>query len=181
MKQWSRRERGLGAALVLAVAGAVVVPAWAGDSDPASVELAPLPSGDGAGAVAPPQEPDGLADCLRRHGANLPAARPEGDELPVPIPRPDFDEAFRDAAEACGMPEPPPGTDPFPLTDEQIEAQRDALTDFVRCMREHGQELGEPEVDRNRIAIPLPRDAFSEEFLDAQRACGGPPVPPPVP
>ena len=177
MRNWSRRERRLGAALVLAVAAAIVVPAWAGEDDPASVEAAPLPSGDGGGAVVPAEEPDGLADCLRRHGANLPASRPEGDELPVPIPRPDFDEEFRAAAEACGLPEGPRGPDPFPLSDEQIEAQRGALTDFVRCMREHGQELGDPQVDRNGIAIHIPPDAFSEQFLDAQRACGGPPVP----
>ena len=179
MNNWSRRERGLGAALVLAVAGAIVVPAWAGDGedgDATSVERAPLPSGDGAGAVARELEPDGLTDCLRRHGANLPVPRPETDELPVPVPRPD-DDAFRHAVEACGMPEPPPGHDPFPLTDEQIDAQREALTDFVRCMREHGEELGDPEVDRNRITVHIPPDAFSEQFLDAQRACGGPPLP----
>jgi hypothetical protein len=85
--------------------------------------------------------------------------------------------ATRRAAEACGLPEKPPGTDRFPLTDEQIQAKREALSGFVRCMREHGQELGEPDVDRNRIAIPLPPDAFSEQFLEAQRACGGPPIP----
>ena len=218
MKNWSRRERGLAAALVLAVAGAVVVPAWAGDSDPASVELAALPSGDGGGAVAAAEEPDGLADCLRRHGANLPVPRPEGDELAVPRPhgaklppprpegdelpvlrrrikqlpaprpegdqlpvpklRPHDDDAFRRAAEACGMPEGPRGPDPFPLSDEEIQAKRDALTDFVSCMRDHGEELGEAEVDRNRIKIALPPNAFSEQFLDAQRACGGPPVGP---
>jgi hypothetical protein len=178
MKNWSRRERGLGAALVLAVAAAVVVPAWAGDGDQASVEPAPPPSGDGDGALVPAEEPDGLADCLRRHGADLPMLRPEGDELPAPIPRPDFHETFRRAVEACGLPEPPPGHDPFPLTDEQIETQRETLTDFVRCMREHGEELGDPEVDRNRIVIHIPLDAFSEQFLDAQRACGGPPIGP---
>jgi hypothetical protein len=177
MKNWSRRERGLGAALVLAVAGAIVVPAWAGGEDGAEVEQAQAPS---AGAVVPPREPDGLAECLRRHGAGLPASRPEGDELPTPIPRPD-DEAFARAAQECGLPEPPPGTDPFPLSDEEIKAQREDLTRFARCMREHGQEFGEPEVDRNRIAIPIGPGAFSEEFLAAQRACGGPPVPPPAP
>jgi hypothetical protein len=184
MRNWSRRERGLGAALVLAVAAAIAVPAWAGDGDPASVEPATVASGEG-GAVIAAVKPDGLADCLRRHGANLPVRRPEGDEqLLVPKPRLDddggFRRTFRRAAEACGLPEPPRGHDPFPLTDEQIQTMRDKLTAFVGCMRDHGQELGDPEIDRNRIKIllPSPKDAFSEEFLDAQRACGGPPVGP---
>jgi hypothetical protein len=233
---WSRRELGLGAALVLAVAAAIAVPAWAGDNDPASVEPSLVASGgvggavveadgpgaavdaDEPGAVRVAVEPDGLGDCLRRHGANLPVPRfegdelavprphgakllpprPEGGELPVlhrriaklPAPRPESDrlpvpklrrhddDAFRRAAEACGAPLSPRGPDPFPLTDKQIESVRDALTDFVSCMSDHGQDLGEPEVDRNRIVIPLPPDAFSEQFLDAQRACGGPPVGP---
>lgn len=179
MKSWTRRERGLGAALALAVTAVIVVPAWADDGDSASVEPAPLPSGDARGVVVAVPAPgsDGLVDCLRRHGAELPAMRPEGNELPAPLPRPD-DGAFHRAAEACGLPEPPPGDDPFPLSDEQIEAQRDELKGFVRCMREHGQELGEPEVNRHGIGIALPREAFSERFLDAERDCGGPPAGP---
>jgi hypothetical protein len=173
MRNWSRRERGLGAFLVLALAAAIVVPAWADDDDPASVEPAALPSGDARAAEAP--EADGLVRCLQRHGADLPVPRPE--ELPAPLPRPADDGSFRRATEACGLPEPPPGHNPFPLTDEQIDRQRELLTDFVRCMGEHGQELGQPEVDRNGIVVRIPPDAFSEEFLDAQRACGGPPLP----
>ena len=174
MRNWSRRERGLGVVLVLALAAAIVVPAWAGDDDPASVEPASLPSGDARGEEGP--EPDGLVRCLGRHGADLPAVRPE--ELPAPVPRPADDGGFNRAAKACGLPEPPPGHNPFPLTDEQISEQRDALAGFVRCMREHSQELGEPDVSRHAITIPLPRDAFSERFLDAQRDCGGPPAGP---
>jgi hypothetical protein len=129
--------------------------------------------------VDPPPAADGLTDCLRRHGAQLPAIRPEGDELPdeLPVPRP-ADEAFSRAAEACGLPEPPRGADPFPLSDAQIEAETAKLDEFVRCMRAHGARFGEPVVERDRIAIEPPSDAFSEEFLAAQRDCGGLPLPP---
>jgi hypothetical protein len=215
MRSWSKRERALGVALALSVVAAIVVPAQADDSTdggaaaPASsigaegdAAQVPLIAAKGAPARAPlpakidpPPMVDGLANCLRRHGAQLPAIRPEGDELPVPrpkgdklpairpedelpVPRPADDEAFGRAAEACGLPEPPPGTDPFPLSDAQIEAESAKLDEFVRCMRAHGARLGDPVVEGDRIAIEPGSDAFSEEFLAAQRDCGGLPLPP---
>ena len=159
-------------------------PLIAAQGAPARARLIPI-HGDAGRAplpaeVDPPPATDGLADCLRRHGAQLPAIRPEGDDLPdeLPVPRPADDEAFSRAAEACGLPEPPPGTDPFPLSDAQIEAETAKLDEFVRCMRAHGARFGEPVVERDRIAIEPPSDAFSEEFLAAQRDCGGLPLPP---
>jgi hypothetical protein len=122
-------------------------------------------------------ELDGLGDCLRRHGAALPRTRSEKNPFTVPFPRPD-DLGLREAAKACGLDDPPPGPDPFPLSDEEIAAQRAALEEFIECMRDRGQQLGEPEVDRDRIAIRLGPRAFDEEFLAAQRECGGPPPPP---
>ena len=173
MRNWTKRERGLGVALALIVVAAIAVPAWA-DDGAGEVAAEPAPSVAGEEDAVP--EPDGLGDCLRRHGAPLPAIRPEGDELPAPPPV--DDQAFGRAGRACGLPEPPPGTDPFPLSDQQIEAERAKLNEFVRCMRAHGERMGDPEVERDRIAIPLAGDAFREEFLAAQRACGGPPGPP---
>ena len=160
---------------------AAQAPLIAAQGAPARARLIPIQGGDAARAslpaeVDPPPAADGLADCLRRHGAQLPAIRPEGDELPVP--RPADDEAFSRAAEACGLPEPPRGTDPFPLSDAQIEAESAKLDEFVRCMRAHGARFGEPVVERDRIAIEPPSDAFSEAFLAAQRDCGGLPLPP---
>jgi hypothetical protein len=190
MRNWSLRERGLAAALAISIAAVIVVPAWADSADEAEppppphgageVEPAPDPSDAGIAVTDPEeqQELDALGECLRRHGAPLPETRPED---PAALPRlpAEIDGAFHQAAEACGLAEPPPGTDPFPLSDEEIAAERKALEEFVACMRAHGQQLGDPEVERDRIAIALGPGAFSEEFLAAQRECGGPPGSPP--
>jgi hypothetical protein len=189
MRKWTLRGRALAAALMISVAAAVVVPAWADSTEeeaPAptppgtgEVEPAPDPSADAIAVTDPEerQELDALGECLRRHGAPLPARPAEAPEdLPPP---PELEGDFHRAAEACGLPEPPPGTDPFPLSDEEIAEQRAALDEFVACMRAHGQQLGDPEVERDRIAIALGPGAFSEEFLAAQRECGGPPGAPP--
>jgi hypothetical protein len=189
MRSWSARKSAIAAALVIGVGAAIVVPAWANSPEEAEpspppagggdVERAPVPSGSGIALTDPEEqeELDALGECLRRHGAPLPEERPE-DPAELPLPD-DIEGAFATAAEACGLPEPPPGTDPFPLSDEQIAVEREALDEFVACMREHGQDVGDPVVERDRIAIALGPGAFSEEFLAAQRECGGPPVPPP--
>ncbi len=169
------RERAMGVALITAMGAIVVVPAWgsadgAETDDPADVEEALAPDGE--------RQLDPLGDCLRRHGAPLPAERPEGDELPAPIPREDFDADFDRAAAECGLPEPPPGTDPFPLSDEQIREERAALEKFADCMASRGLEVGPIEVEQDRIWIGRGDDPFSEEYLAAQEVCGGLPVPP---
>jgi hypothetical protein len=166
MRTWTWTKRGLCAAALVAAAAAIVVPAWGKDSG------APAPTV----ATDESAQPDPLRDCLSRHGAPLgerPADAP-ADELPPP---PDFDDdAFAAAAQACGMTDPPPGIDPFPLSDDRIAAWTTRLDEYVACMRDHGQTLGDPDVERDRIAIELGPGAFSEEFLAAQRDCGGPPV-----
>jgi hypothetical protein len=165
-RTWTRR--GIGAAILLSAAAAiVVVPAWGEDGGTPEPTVATDES----------TQPDPLRDCLLRHGAPIgerPTDAPPADELPPP---PDFDDAaFAAAAEACGMTDPPPGTDPFPLSDDQIAAWTQRLDEYVACMRDHGQNLGDPDIERDRIAIELDPGAFSEEFLAAERDCGGPPV-----
>jgi len=166
-------------ALLAAVAVAVVaVPAWAQSDDGLDNEFEAVPAPPGvtpraAHAVPPP--PGGPA-------AEIPAGVPGGagqrDDFIVPAPPGVPGEAAPQSVPGGG-PSLPPGGSPFPLSDQQIEAQREALQRFAGCMGEQGIELGEPEVSAYEIAIPLPEDGFSEEFEAAARKCGGPPPPPP--
>ena len=120
MSRWSPRERGLGAALVLAALAAIAVPAWAAtESDEAAVEPAadaafvvPAPAGarDHAIAVRPSaeerEELEEFQRCMREEGVELPAP-PRLDQKPSIAPAPRPEDGFRRAAEACGLPEPP--------------------------------------------------------------------------
>jgi hypothetical protein len=169
MRIWTGAKGGLAAAALLSAAVVIVVPAW-GKDDPVSNGGEPAAAATGAERA----ELDGLGDCLRRHGAPL-GDRAAGDPADLP-PAPFDDDAFAAAAAACGMTDPPPGTDPFPLSDDQIAAETKRLEAYVNCMRARGQSLGDPVVERDRIAIELGPGAFSEEFLAAQRECGGPPA-----
>ena len=91
-------------------------------------------------------------------------------------------ESFRRVEEACGLPAPPPAGDGLePLSPEEIAANRRRLDEFVDCMAAHGQDLGRPKVSRAQLAIPLPPDAFGQQFREAERECGGPPPPVPPP
>jgi hypothetical protein len=162
--------------VLAAVAVAVVaVPAWARMDDGADDELeATAQLGEHARAVPAP---------IPGPAAGLPAPPADGagqrGDFVVPVPPPP-------GASGEGPPEgrpgfaPPGPAGPFPLSDEQIEAEERALGEFVNCMQEQGVELGEPEVTRYSIAIPLPPDGPSDEFDAAAEECGGPP-PPPLP
>lgn len=167
-------------ALLAAVAvAAVAVPAWAQSDDGFEDELqtVPAPPGVTPRAVhAVPAPPGGPA-------AELPAGIPGGagqrDDFIVPLPPPEGpSEGVSGGAPPPGHVVPGPGN-PFPLSDEQIEIQEKALQEFVDCLRDHGVDVGDPEVGPFEIAIPLEDDALSDEFQEAERECGDPPPPPP--
>lgn len=167
-------------ALFAAVAvAAVAVPAWAQSDDGLEDELSAHPAPPGVTpraphAVAPP--PGGFGEVP----AGVPDGAAQRGDFVVPVPPPPG--APGEGAAGEGPPGPgafvPPPGGPFPLSDEQIEAQRESLERFVDCMAEQGVELGEPEVGRYEISIPLPEDAAGEGLEAAERECGGPPLPP---
>jgi hypothetical protein len=158
------------AALLAALAvAAIAVPAWAQSDDGLEDELRVA---QGPGAAGP--EVIGRADHAIpvpgvARAALLPAALPPGAEgrehRVVPL-RPPEDLPG-------DLPAPPDAN--FPLSEEEIEQHREALEKFAECMRDHGQDVGDPEVGPYQIAIPLGEDAFSEEFREAEEDCGGPP------
>ena len=160
------------AALLAAVAvAAIAVPAWAQSDDGLEDELGVAP---GPGAVGPGGFAGRDADPIPVPGvaraAMLPAAPPPGAEgrehRVVPLSAPD---------DLPGGDPPAPPDANFPLSEEEIQRYGEALEKFAACMRDHGQDVGDPEVGPYQIALPLGEDALSEEFREAEEDCGGPP------
>jgi hypothetical protein len=159
------------AALLAAVAvAAIAVPAWAQSDEGLEDELrvAQGPGAAGPGVVGRDAHPIPVPGVAR--AAMLPAALPPGaegrDHRVVPLPPPE---------DLPGGEPPTPPDAGFPLSEEEIEWYREALETFAQCMRDHGQDVGDPELGPYQIAIPLGEDAFSEEFREAEEDCGGPP------
>ena len=119
----------------------------------------------------PQQRAIDFARCMREHGVDMPD--PEVDDqgrVKVrvggggrgPDPR-KLEEAQKACGSLMGGGDGPGQLDP---------AQRDAMVDFARCMREHGIDLPDPTGDgllmRRGEGGPDPE---SEEFQQAENAC----------
>jgi hypothetical protein len=165
---------GLGLALALAACG----------GSPDGDRVASLSGGqatattNGAGKAAardPQQAALDFAKCMREHGVDMPD--PEVDDqgrIRVRVGaggagrRPD-PKKLEAAQEACGSLMGGGGDG-----DRQLDpAERDAMVDFARCMREHGIDMPDPTGD----GLVLRRDGKggpdpgSEEFQAAEKAC----------
>jgi hypothetical protein len=134
------------------------------------------PAGKAAADKDPQQAALDFARCMREHGIDMPD--PEVDDrgrIKVRIgaggsgDRPD-PKKLEAAQQACGS--LMGGGD----GDRQLDpAERDAMVDFARCMREHGIDMPDPTGD----GLVLRRDGDgdggpdpeSEEFQEAERAC----------
>jgi len=158
-------------ALVVAV---IAVPAWAKSDDGLENQFPTVPGAPGPGeggfvARAPDAGslPPGVAAAMLHAG--VPPGAPQRDEQVEPLPPPEDLPG--------GLPPHPPEHNPFPLSEEQIQHQREVLQGYVECLRDHGQDVGDPEVGPYKILIPIEGDPFSDEFQEARDACGGPPPP----
>ena len=113
MRNWTRRERGMGLGLVLMAVAAVALPAWAADGDDAATTEA------SAGAQDPiPEaviaERERVDKCMTEHGFGPGSQAGATVEVPPPggagageaPPLPEPDPAFERAAEDCGLPAP---------------------------------------------------------------------------
>jgi hypothetical protein len=166
---------GLGLALALAACG----------GSPEGDRVASL-SGDNAttttagAAKAPSKDPQqaalDFAKCMRGHGIDMPD--PEVDEQgrirvrvgpdgPGGGARPD-PRKLEAAQQACG------GLMGGGDGDRQLDpAERDAMVDFAKCMREHGIDMPDPTGE----GLMLRRDGKdgpdpeSEKFQEAEQAC----------
>ena len=166
----------LGLGLVLALAACGEAPDGDRVASLSGAGAATTTTGGATAAAAqdPQQAALDFARCMRQHGVDMPD--PEVDDqgrIRVRIgpgqggKRPD-PAKLEAAQKACGS--LMGGGD----GDRQIDpAERDAMVDFARCMREHGIDMPDPTGDgltvrRGDKGGPDPE---SEEFKAAERAC----------
>jgi hypothetical protein len=123
-------------------AAAIAIPAWAasGGSDSGAqsqAQRAPLPLPPGAfglSAQAPSAAEarkmhaklDAFATCMRKHGADVPGVRRNGNGVSIQVPRPQSRAVMRSVSKKCGMPPPPPPGKFLP-SKNQIEKNRKAI------------------------------------------------------
>jgi hypothetical protein len=192
------------AAAAAALAGAAIaIPAWADSggregAGQGDVESAPFPAPPPPGGVGfvrragqgPPTAAeirrvrgklDKFVQCMRKHGAHVPGVDTKGPGVSVHVPGPKAGDVLKRVAEKCGMPPPPPRNQLFPLSKKQIEQNREALDDFVKCMRSNGQDLPNRSAPRGGALIPIRPGSTASGFEKAQEKCGGPPPPPALP
>jgi hypothetical protein len=163
---------GLGLAMILAACGGSP-----GGDRVASLSGAGATTTTGAKEAAakdPQQRALDFAKCMRGHGVDMPD--PEVDDrggIKVRIgaggagKRPD-PKKLEAAQKACGSLIGGDG-------DRQIDpAERDAMVDFARCMREHGIDMPDPTGDGltvRRDDKGRGPDPDSEKFKAAEQAC----------
>ena len=126
MRNWTRRERGLGAGIVLMAVAALVVPAWAADGGDEGTTYKGFGPGSQAGGAAVEVPAPGAA------GAG---------EIP---PLPDPDPAFKKAADDCGL--PPPG-EVFEAVANEANGRGDNLCPLPPppALRDQGQDDSQDE------------------------------------
>lgn len=169
---WRRRALALGA---LAVAASVMA-------------VVPLASGDERGGRAetqcprPPGPPD---EVMFEHrvepGDDGPRETGPGDVEPAPRGAPTFRRRVPDGDGCHGVLALEVRGEPGEAVDPPDERQ---MRRHLECLRKHGLELGEPEVDEHGFRVELPEgfDPTSEEVREAHEACDhllpAPPAPP---
>ncbi len=172
-RRWPLAVLGLGLALALAACG----------GSPDGDRVASLSGGSATGttngtaktAKDPQQAALDFAKCMREHGIDMPD--PQVDEQgrvrvrvggPGRGARPD-PKKLDEAQKACGGLMGGGGDGPGQIDP----ADRDAMVDFARCMREHGIDMPDPTGDglvmrKDKGGRPAPE---SEAFQEAEKAC----------
>ncbi|TMR41698.1 hypothetical protein [Actinomadura geliboluensis] len=137
-------------------------------------------SGDGDGAGSNRSDASGskastmdqnlkLAQCLRKHGIDVPDPKPGQDPEMTSIggngASPEqIEKAMKSCQDVAGLPEPKP------LSPEQ----QDKMLKFAACMREHGIDMPDPKFDGGpgggmSDAMPMPTD--NDKMDKATKAC----------
>jgi hypothetical protein len=114
------------------------------------------------------------ARCMRQHGINIPDPRFDAQGNMVPPEPPAVANAqaklkFRAAEQACKQYETSGGPPPSPPSAHE---RQQALA-FARCMRQHGIDLPDPQVDATGIHRPLPEgmNRGDPRLTAPQQAC----------
>lgn len=134
---------------------------------------------DGDSGQDPTMDPTSAAvewaECMREHGVGIPDPKDdgEGDVVINPGAGPGAGadpEAFKEAQDACKeYAEQMGGTGDGTLTEE--DEQR--MLDFAECMREHGVDMPDPDLDggdgQQGLTLPDPDDPGYQEATEACR------------
>ena len=131
--------------------------------------------GAGAGATLDPEEARlAYARCMRENGVDVPDPKPGTDGMvqlaPGTGPGGGVDaETFEAARKACAAYAEDMGG---PGAGGLGEADQERLLEFARCMREHGVDVPDPDLDQDGgIAVEVPRGGVDADFEAAQEAC----------
>lgn len=145
-------------------------------------------TGEGESASQSDQEQELLdwAECMRGEGVDVPEPEPDADgnlRLPGGVrvgPDGNVDpEEMEAAQEVCGTPPPPPGGGNSDANEARTE---EIMLEYAQCMRDHGIDMPDPEVDGGRVVIGGgpgggggggggAMDTNDPEFQAAQEAC----------
>ncbi|WP_405979297.1 hypothetical protein [Streptomyces sp. NBC_00158] len=119
-------------------------------------------SGGGAGADA--DNAVKMRQCLREHGIDAPDPEPGQDPRGMTVGGGADPQKMQEAMKACGMKGPGSGEGP-------TQEQKDKELRWIRCMRENGVALKDPEYSGGvKSATEIPKGQ-EKAFEEAQKKC----------
>ncbi|MGW2270031.1 hypothetical protein [Streptomyces yangpuensis] len=122
-------------------------------------------SGSGSGgAGADADRAVKMRQCLREHGIDIPDPEPGQDPRGMTLGGGADPQKMQEAMKACGMQGPGSGKEP-------TQEEKDKELAWVRCMRENGIALKDPEYNgAARSAVEIPKGQ-EKAFEEAQKKC----------
>ncbi|WP_412077663.1 hypothetical protein ACLF6K_25170 [Streptomyces xanthophaeus] len=120
--------------------------------------------GSGGGAGADADKAVKMRQCLREHGIDAPDPKPGQDPRAMTVGGGVDPQKMQEAMKACGMGGPDSGKEP-------TQEEKDKELKWIRCMRENGVQLKDPEYNggmRTGIEVPPGQE---KAFEDAQKKC----------
>ncbi|MEU9303043.1 hypothetical protein [Streptomyces sp. NPDC048269] len=105
-----------------------------------------------------------MRQCLREHGIDAPDPKPGQDPRGMTVGGGVDPEKMQEAMKACGMGGPGSGKEP-------TQEEKDKELKWIRCMRENGVQLKDPEYRggmRTGIEVPPGQE---KAFEDARKKC----------
>ncbi|MFD7556089.1 hypothetical protein ACFV9E_16315 [Streptomyces sp. NPDC059835] len=105
-----------------------------------------------------------MRQCLREHGIDAPDPAPGQDPRGMTVGGGADPQKMQEAMKACGMSGPGSGKEP-------TQEEKDKELRWIRCMRENGVALKDPEYSGGaRTGIEIPQGQ-EKAFEDARKKC----------
>ncbi|WP_285545962.1 hypothetical protein [Streptomyces lavendulae] len=121
-------------------------------------------SGGASGGGADADSAVKMRQCLREHGIDAPDPEPGQDPRGMTVGGGADPQKMQEAMKACGMKGPGSGEGP-------TQEQKDKELRWIRCMRENGVDLKDPEYSGGvKSATEIPKGQ-EKAFEEAQKKC----------